>query len=157
MGYEVIQKANDEFARHVSSGDGGEFGLSQEASASLSQLTRQLENQRQLGSLTREEKESLREIDQFWEKIAKYNERKDLRGSTGGELVYNLQQSKLVTPEEHKQPPVIPNISSQEAEKIIAGLNQQFEEKVLSKLKEPAPAAGRNLQDYLQVIKSEGL
>ncbi len=71
-------------------------------------------------------------------------------------------------PQQDDRPPVIiPAISPEEAEKIISHLNQQFEEKVLKKLKRPAipPAEpsssgqavgdGRNLQEYLTSVLRE--
>ena len=78
--------------------------------------------------------------------------------------------------DENAQPVIIPQISSDEADKIIAGINEQFEEKVMKKLRPPAmpplaktePQASRaavsepddhgrgtDLQDYLQAIKAE--
>ena len=78
--------------------------------------------------------------------------------------------------DENAQPVIIPQISSEEADKIIAGINEQFEEKVMKKLRPPAmpplakvePQAllperakrgdgerGTDLQDYLQAIKAE--
>lgn len=165
-GMDATQKISEEFARHVASGRTDQFQPSTEASATLSRLARGLETKRQAGELTRYESDQLREIDALWERIAKYNQ----QTKTGP-----LPPRR---PREFEPPPplIIPQISAAEADKIIAGLNRQFEEKVMKKIERPLPPpledeaqgaaeeakapigdsrSGRSLQDFLVNVRSE--
>lgn len=173
-------KIRSELSRHIASRTAEEFAPSPDASAALSRQLRELEFKRQSGAvLTDEEKSLLRETDQLLQDIAKHNEQLKNLPQTQ-ESLYDLNQSKHVPADDAEaQPPVIPQISDEEANRIIAGIDQQFEEKVMSRIRQqgggsaapaprdqrnapdPEPEAergeqpkGRSLQEYLSVIKT---
>lgn len=179
---QVINQVKKEFEAHRHTSVFAPFTPSPEGSAALAKVVRGLESRRQLGELTTQETHWLRDIDQLLEDIANYNrvktQKPNYAAATGAyqNLVYDLQGG---APKEEEAltgqaPAVIPRITSEEADQIISIINQQFEEKVLKKLKNrpvdlPAPAAepsdfavgdesvsgGRNLQDYLTVVRAE--
>lgn len=155
----IVGKLAEEFSRHIAAGSKIPFSPSPGSASSLSSLTRELEQKRQLGTLTGQEGKILRDLEDLTERIANFNKALPPR-PTG------------VASDDHDevQPPlVIPKISEEEAEKIISHLNEQFEQKVLAKLPRkadnsstgraigapPAEAGGRNLQDYLVSLRDE--
>ncbi|TSA45982.1 hypothetical protein D4R52_01400 [bacterium] len=172
---------NDQYAKHIARAGHVPFSPDAASSDSLSKLTRDLEKKRQIGALTAAEQRQLRDIDELQERITQFNQKVAggvLSGQTGaGAQVYNMTDHTLEdeSAQEAKPPLIVPKISAEEADKIVATLNQQFEDKVLSKLREqkseivqipdvppvysaagsPNPVAGRSLQDYLTVIRQD--
>ena len=178
--HETIVQAGLEFNNYRQGGTKAPFSPSKETDFALHKLIRELESRRQIGKLTSQEQEWLREIDALMENMTKFNQKLPNSQNRGGtqELVYDVKQSKFL-PEEPIQKPInTPNISEYQAEQIISNLNRQFEEKVLKKLKKPvvpedagkdtgmtehsdfsgglnAPQPGRNLRDYLSEVQTD--
>ncbi len=177
---EVIRQIKQEFEAYLKSGQTSAFQPSPAAGSALTKLARMLELKRQEANLTETERGSLREIDDITEKMSNINRKKSLFDSTPpaieprNQSVYNLKNQSLQEEPERDFPIFVPKISDADADKIIATLNEQFEEKVLKKLKSrPFPelsidqqlsdfssadteeAAGRSLQEYLSAIKAE--
>lgn len=88
----------------------------------------------------------------------------------GGENIYDLTASQIREQEERIADAAVSRISQSDANSIIRGLNEQFEKKVLSKLRESAPHPGlaaarerernvsgapdgRSLDDYLGTLR----
>lgn len=151
----AIKQVKDELANFQSAGNPGPFQPPAEAIASVSRLTRELEMKRQTGVLTVNEISLLKEVDELWGSIAKANSQKKPPAATGPNT-YDLKNKRIFQENaDSGKPshPVTPQISSEQADKIIAEINEQFEEKVLKKIKEKTPASGRSLQDYLSTFK----
>lgn len=170
-----VNRLREEFSRHIAAGQRSKFQPSGGASEELAKLVRGLEQRRQGGALTDSEAGLIRDGDQLLQDIARYNEQIEKAPPTS-EMTYDLSQSRQVA-DSPSEPLVIPNISAEEADRIIAGFNQQFEEKVMAKIRkdqaaiaeppatytfEPPPAEipvagappqGRSLQDYLETMK----
>ena len=152
---DLIKQAKNELTNFASAGNVGPFQPSSEALEGVSRLTRDLEIKRQTGALTDNETSLLKEVDELWENIAKANAQKKAP-AIPGQNIYDLKSKTLFQESgDPGQPshPVIPQISPEQADKIIAGINEQFEEKVLKKIKEKTPTGGRSLQDYLSTFK----
>lgn len=174
---DILKQIREELARYIKSGSKSSFIPTSQASQTLSQLLRELERKRQSGSLTAAEAQKLREIDELLEDIAKFNRKNQDTAPLGGHPVYNLADQKLSEATEYVPPMIVPNVSGTEAQEIISELDQQFEEKVLSKLRKKAgpdsltgPASGgpedfsiskgpaeegRSLQEHLANVKAE--
>lgn len=179
---QTINQLKQEYEAYLSSGSTLPFQPSSATSMAISKLVRFLEIKRQTSSLTTQENHWLKSIDQIFEEIANSNRKKSPSAGTseapvaGKKLVYDLRQGQPKEEPEDQTPVVIPKISEEEADKIISTINEQFEEKVMKKLKNrplppeapirPAAAAepmpqtegpqtGRSLQDYLKTIMAE--
>lgn len=157
----TVKVFQDEFAKHMASGSHESFQPSAAAASALTQLTGTLERARQTGSLSDSERAMLSEIDEMWEGITRFNLRKAQdklgRPPMFGSPVYDLGQSLLREELGETSDAAFAKISEADAEKIIADLNQQFEEKILGKTKSasvqsPGPESGRGLQDYVQTV-----
>lgn len=163
----------EEFSTHATKESLREFTPQPLTAQNFSRLARELETKRQIGALTVPEKKWLAAIDQILESIAKFN-----RGLLGrrqavrerASLVYDLKGKTVPEPEPK---PDLYNIalSAKNAAEIIDSINQQFEEKVMSKVDRdrrmprvsPASSAndfggavsapGRSLSDYLSAVK----
>lgn len=115
-----------------------------------SKLIRSLETKRLTGNLTPGELRILKDA---------YRRREEVE-----RVAPNQNKTE---PEQGSEPVIIPYVSPEEAERIIAGLDKQFQEKVMGKIKSkqeeqgglPAEAeasgGGRGLQDYLTAVKAE--
>lgn len=178
---QTINQLKQEYQAYLSSGSALPFQPSSATSMAISKLVRFLEIKRQTSSLTTQENHWLKSIDQIFEEIANSNRKKSPSAGTPGapvagkKLVYDLHQGQPKEEPEDQTPVVIPRISEEEADKIISTINEQFEEKVMKKLKnrpppeEPIPPAvaaesmpqtegpqnGRSLQDYLKTMIAE--
>lgn len=131
-----INAARGEFSRHIASRLGGEFQLSRSASDELSKLLRSLESKRLTGkALTDEEHMLLQDGDKLFQDIARFNEQVKAQ-PLPGPTVYDLSQSRKVPEDPASAPVIIPRISEEEADRIIAGFNKQFEEKIMNKIRE---------------------
>ena len=174
----IIKELTKEYSQYIASRRVGEFRPSKEASEGLGRLSRELERKRQVGELTSTEGLWLRQIDELTERILNFNrDNPKNRAGEAGIAVYDMDQ-KLKLEESHDaELPIIPRISSKEAEKIIEGLDRQFEEKVMNRVRKQREggeqkevrgevpesgvigqrdkAGGANLQDYLTAVKAE--
>ena len=157
---DAIKQVKDELTSYASTGNSGPFQPSPDALASVSRLIRELEIKRQTGVLTDNETSQLKEVDELWENMAKANARKK-PPAVLGQNIYDLKNKRIFQESEDSikpERPIIPQISSRQADEIIAGINEQFEEKVLKKIRErdhvAGSTAGRSLQDYLSTFKS---
>lgn len=170
----IIRK---KFEAHVASAKPEIFTPSNEDERNLSEFRRVLDSKRQIGRLTDGEIFFLSTIDALLFDIADFNTK--VRKSSAsqapkGENVYDLGKSALQSPEPAVDTVVIPKISNSEADQIIAGLDQQFADKVLKKLKDRVevdakPAwevkdfkveadvhgEGKNLYDYLAKVRTQ--
>lgn len=163
----VLDQIKQEFSRHIASGAKTPFNASRGTGEALGKLVRGFEQRRQLGTLTFEEAKILRNADEILENIARFNRAvrrhpAQFSGQISAPHVYDLQTG-AITEETGEVPTtvVIPKISQAEADKIISQLNEQFQERVLKKLKRnPPPESsdeeGTTLQDYLASIRAEG-
>lgn len=176
----AIAQFRREFEHHISSGNVNPFYASSAASESFGKLARDMEAKRQLHTLTPGEEKWLAAIDDLVGKAAQFN--RAVAGGEGADMpesiverVYNLKEGRLTAPEESLDPVFVPKITADEADKIIRTINQQFREKVLSKLdqrqkfrfpprlEEESPQEhsnnatgapdGRNLDDYVSSIR----
>ena len=172
-GSSVISEVEKELAEHVKNNRGKAFSLSQNASVLFSKFIRELEHKRQQDSVTWQEKNWLKEADDIIERIGKYNQSLNNLGlGIHDEMLYDLKNQKLSTQTEPKYSASVPKISSDEADKIIAQIDEQFREKVLKKIKshpadskennhpdftitEAEQGNGRNLNDYLESLKEQ--
>jgi hypothetical protein len=182
-GHPTILTLEQEFEAHLKNQEKAAFFPSPSVGQAISRLTRDLETKRQFGTLTDQEQAFLQRLDQLWEKISKYNQSLEKPGAFQPRpMIYNLPQNKISEEEVYQKPVIIPNISSKEADKIISHLNEQFEEKIMKKLRERenkelfgadsvpksqvgggedfsagiAPGGqGRSLQDYLTSVRAE--
>lgn len=169
----------EEYDAHIASSPQTQFSPSPEADAEVASTTRNLETKRQIASLTRREQEQLRQIDELTERIARFNSAAAAKSPPPARHTYDLAGGKPRGENDESLPAVVPRISAEEAEKIILHLDEQFEQKVLSRLPKakniaPAPASsapdkvpdftinpageidsGRNLQDYLASVRAE--
>lgn len=166
----------DKFQNHAASGETGAFAPDAEDNLQLSQLTRDLEKKRQEGRLTDDEVFTLSQIDKLQEDIAKHS-LKPARGESiaavsNKENIYDLDSSRIRPEPPVPEPAMAPKITSIQASEIIDGINTQFVDKVLKKLKDrveipekhawevqdfkvPVAAAneGENLSDYLAKMR----
>jgi len=137
------------------------------ANRSLSSLTRDLEFKRQKGQLTTSEVSILRSVDDLIERVANYNQGRNSPAGHSSAVKTELDRPKDLV--------IIPQISAEDADQIIRGINDQFQEKVLSQIKhrhervEQVVEAetnsssevsgidhvetGRNLQDHLAHVR----
>lgn len=143
---EVIKQIQTELARHLAAGQTSPFQPSLKLSTELSALAREIEQKRRQGTLTPEERKLARAIDELWENIARANA--------------NLKNQEETKP----LPVVIPRISSDEAERIIRGINEQLQRQEQPHaapgvgdfaLRGVAASPGRSLAEYLSAIKAE--
>lgn len=163
-----VSLLREEFSKHVASQSAEPFSPPMEITSAVSILTRELETKREQGTLGDEDLALLDLIDAVWEDIAKFNAQ--VRKSPPAfitEKVYDLSGGPAVEPKEKKLEPA-PKISQAQADEIIAGLNQQFEEKIMSKIhkNETAPSKisearptelggdGRSIQELIHVLRS---
>lgn len=173
--HQAIIALQEEFSNHITNSSNRPFVPSKAGSAALSKLTRELEKKRQVGQLTPGESAWLRDVDSILENIARFNHQAANSAPLSfGSPTYSLPQKKLGQEEEHQKPLIIPRVSEEEANKIISHLNEQFEEKILKKAKQPDPLldlevrnpsdfdagahaedAGRSLQDYLSIVREQ--
>jgi len=164
LGSSAISQVEKEFSEHVKNNKGKAFSLSEKASVIFSKFIRELEHKRQQNSVTWQEKKWLREADDVIERIGKYNQSlNNLQSGIRDEMIYHLKSKKISAEAEPEYPASVPKISSDEADKIIAQIDEQFREKVLKKIEphkdftisEPGQVAGRNLKDYLENLKEQ--
>lgn len=161
----ALKELEDEFAKHVTSGSLNEFRPATHTALAFARFSRDLEMQREVGKLTDRETAWLGMADKLLEKISKFNR--------------EIQNQRPIMPEatprpgeeDYYPPPIVPGISAEMADRIIADLNKQFEEKVLRNLDHPPSpeppgsaatipdfghetgiSGGRTLQDYFQAI-----
>ena len=147
---ELIESWKKEFEKYTEAQSAGPFNASAEVSDGISKLVRDLEHRRQTGELTSEEKEYLREIDAMLEKIAhaaKAGTQVPTPARTSP-TVYNMGTGDMSEDAEEQVPFFIPNISGEQADKIIADLNKQFEEKVLKKLRQKPAILRTEVSDF---------
>lgn len=171
----VVQKIEREFRAHLENRPGTEYVASEKISAELSRLTRDLESKRQFGTLSDAERNFLRDIDQIWERISRYNQDLKKADPPPGTNLYDLSKQKVSSEPVYEKPVIIPSVSDKEADEIISHLNEQFEEKILKKLRAEgkqislAPEAksvedhipekmpehpGRSLNDFLSTVRA---
>lgn len=177
---QILDQLKQELDAFKSSGAAGAFRVSAQTADALGKLVRGLEEKRQVGELTEAEANVLRSIDAAKEKIAQYNRVRAGRRESGYSLgvgakpLYDLRTGKLSEEPEDHLPAFVPKISQDQADQIISDINEQFESKVLKKirrypdLEKPADPSladfranpnhdqqGRNLQDYLTAVRAE--
>ncbi len=170
----AISRLKQEFTEAVKRRSDLPFRPTADVNAGIAALTKALETKRQTSTLSPQENEWLAAIDKLQEEIIKFNQQPG--GSSqiqkSRDMVYNLGKSVVSEEVRDKLPPIIPKISDEQASKIMADFGQQFEEKVLKKLKKPFaldgsalgpdfataasfPGGGRNLEDYLALLRPE--
>ena len=178
----VLSELQKEFQAHQQSGALTTFQPSPKLSQAFGKLVRTLESRRQLGELTTQEESWLAAVDQLLGRIGTYNLGRRTSSSAKtpalekrGTLVYDFQSKQLAEEPEEAPPNLsVPKISSSEAERIISLLDQQFEEKVMKKIRERHPlenaalpeqlefgppeqasAAGQSLDEYLTKVRAD--
>ncbi len=170
----AITSMQKEFEDHLEKRSPFRFRPSIEASGVVAKLTKELEKKRQTGKLTEQEAIWLASIDKLQEEIIKFNQglAELVTAAPANNNVYNPKDRSLVEQTEPKMPQIIPTISEKQADKIIKDLGEQFEEKVLKKLKDRPSAGGdfsekdfapsistlghgRRLEDYVSILKAE--
>ena len=159
-GVDDIAKLRQEFLRHVTGGARSPFTPTAQSSMTVSVLTRDLEEKREQGTIDDDGEHKLDEIGKLWTEIEKYNDDvRDMKPQFMTERTYQLGSQLTEDADEVVQEVMSQSkITSSDADIIIRALNEQFQEKVMSKL-ENKPGAmqpvaeGRSLQEYLTDMK----
>lgn len=181
---DYISDLEKEFNSHLASGSMAKFYARPELSENISKLQRGLEIKKQLGNLTFEEDRTLQRVRDVFSNIYKFNSATTqepspvLQSNQNFVPLYDLKKSKFVSDSaKHTAPVFFPNLTADQANKIIFQINKQFEEKVLNKLdpnrKQIKPLSerldrkstlrntgrpsgnGRLLEDYMESLKLE--
>jgi hypothetical protein len=137
---DTIGQAEEELAHYEARGGKGTPALPADLSVELSRLSRGLEKKQQTGRLSPSEQNMLSRIDKLMNRmgfLAGGKSAPEKRAASDGKNVYDLAQSRVLKQSREKPPVVLHQISEKQADDIIAGIDQQFQEKVVKTMDRP--------------------
>ena len=120
----------------------------------LTKLAKKLETKRQTSNLTDQEQAILKNIDNSRQNVVNQNLKSSskIAKDLPDESTYRISTGEIVHSKEGQRVGYIPNISSEQADEIISKFNEQFQEKVMSKIHKSDPS---NIQNNLSAASDD--